>query len=627
MKPLLSIVTATRNDVWLLSKTLRSIHTQSYTDVEHIVQDSCSTDCTGSLLNFWMNVSSKKLICNSQLDHSTYDGMNKGVVNCNGAYVCFINSGDCFPSATTLEEIANNIMQSGFPDIIIGIGKVGSRFWVPSCMDTSLVFSSNGFCHQALWVKRDILIKYPFKSDRGLVDSDRFQLMKSLEKGHTLAFLNTVIAERSETKGLSAASWGKDIDIESKEFENIRNQAKHWGIAHKSAQDVVNFNRYCHKCLVPVILELLNNPSICGNGRYSIAISALEALFRPASKKLSEVDSRNIALNALQVITLEGRDDSLRKFLLSKAVHDAISSKQYMQIQKEQTESQYLNNSSMQLQSNYHTSQGKPVVTASRIQPIAILTSFPKRINTLHYVLKTIAAQTLRPKQIILSVGRDEFSSVDDFPLILKETIKKYDVEVVFGDKTANQYDKFLHLPSCVRENEYICMFDDDTIYQSTTLSDLVEKMGNDALKITANRVHLMRLHQDGRVAEYQYWEKEYYTNRCLHLLCPTGVGGVMYPPGFFSKTTLNQQAILETAPYADDLWLKYISRVHDIPVSCASSLRPGTKHGARNNWLVRYIPQMAETALYTTNDLLGLNSKQIDSLDKYFGRPFRNDK
>lgn len=49
-------------------------------------------------------------------------------------------------------------------------------------------------------------------------------------------------------------------------------------------------------------------------------------------------------------------------------------------------------------------------------------------------------------------------------------------------------------------------------------------------------------------------------------MLLPVGVGGVLYPGGYFDGIDFDYGAIREVCPTADDLWLKSIGLKKGIP-------------------------------------------------------------
>ncbi|KAB1067021.1 glycosyltransferase [Tamlana haliotis] len=88
---LISIITINYNDLEGLKKTMTSVLSQTFKDVEYIVIDGGSTDGSKDYIKsheddlaYWV----------SEPDSGIYNAMNKGIDQVTGDYVLFLNSGD-----------------------------------------------------------------------------------------------------------------------------------------------------------------------------------------------------------------------------------------------------------------------------------------------------------------------------------------------------------------------------------------------------------------------------------------------------------------------------------------------------------------------------------------------------
>ena len=88
---LVSIVTPSLNQGPFIEDTIRSVLTQSYAPLEHIVVDGVSTDETASVVACYPDV-----VWNSEPDHGTADALNRGVRLARGAVLGWLNSDDCY---------------------------------------------------------------------------------------------------------------------------------------------------------------------------------------------------------------------------------------------------------------------------------------------------------------------------------------------------------------------------------------------------------------------------------------------------------------------------------------------------------------------------------------------------
>lgn len=99
---LISIITATYNSVRTVDDTLRSVHSQSYPDIEHIIVDGASSDETLSIVASYPQI--RKVV--SAPDNGIYDAMNKGVALATGEVVGILNSDDYYAHQDVLLRVA-----------------------------------------------------------------------------------------------------------------------------------------------------------------------------------------------------------------------------------------------------------------------------------------------------------------------------------------------------------------------------------------------------------------------------------------------------------------------------------------------------------------------------------------
>lgn len=163
-----SIITVCYNNRDGLEKTIKSVICQTYNDYEFIVIDGGSKDGTKELLeqyndkiDFWC----------SEPDNGIYNAMNKGVKHTRGEYVIFMNSGDIFYDSKVLENIAKINT-----DAEIITGNVNSmddntplRYHHESMFEQLYHDTLN---HQGTFVKRQLLIDYPYEETNLKIVSD-----------------------------------------------------------------------------------------------------------------------------------------------------------------------------------------------------------------------------------------------------------------------------------------------------------------------------------------------------------------------------------------------------------------------------------------------------------------------
>ena len=185
-----SVVTITYNAEKVLQRTLDSVRSQTYEGVEHLIVDGASKDQTLAMAEQYKQQSdasdnNHKVIIQSEPDHGIYDAMNKGLTQASGDYVVFLNAGDFFPAADTLEKIVHQCRLNEYPaderpgvlygntNIVDGEG----RFLHPRRLQPPEKLTWKSFrhgmlvCHQAFYARTDIAkntqydTRYRFSAD------------------------------------------------------------------------------------------------------------------------------------------------------------------------------------------------------------------------------------------------------------------------------------------------------------------------------------------------------------------------------------------------------------------------------------------------------------------------------
>ncbi len=202
----ISVVTVTRNAAPLLRKTIESVESQSYENLEYIVVDGASSD------NSLEIISNSKGITRyvSEPDKGIYDAMNKGARMATGEWIIFMNAGDTFADTDTLCKLADEAGKFPEADIIYGdvirCGSVGEEIKVAS--DT-LKGHRLAFCHQSVMCRRADLIKTPFDTSHKY--SADFKLFKTLQcEGKRFHHARFPVA-KFDTTGVSSVNRSKGL--------------------------------------------------------------------------------------------------------------------------------------------------------------------------------------------------------------------------------------------------------------------------------------------------------------------------------------------------------------------------------------------------------------------------------
>ena len=240
---------------------------------------------------------------------------------------------------------------------------------------------------------------------------------------------------------------------------------------------------------------------------------------------------------------------------------------------------------------------------------VVSLTSFPARLSTVHYAIKSILNQSIKPDIIFVSLTKEEVQNESNLPESLLE-LKKHGTNINFADNNLKPHNKYLHARE-MYPNSLIITIDDDNIYDTSLISDLYNSFLKHPNAISARRVHKIKLDNNGNLLPYNDWYYEFKkeTKPSMSLLA-TGVGGVLYPPDLLPKETFDIVKIKELCLNADDIWLKFMQLKNNIPVVWVKGkkIHPYTIKSAQ------------KVSLLKSNYHQNVNDKYINDLQNYYG-------
>ena len=197
-----SIITITYNAEKVLQRTLDSVRSQTYRDMEHLIIDGASTDETVAMAEAYRQRASYDVIIQSEPDRGIYDAMNKGLRLATGDYVVFMNAGDTFHDERTLERVLGGITELrnsetpelrpaviyGDTDIVDSEGRFLRKrhLSVPDRLTRRSFRKGMLVCHQAFYARQDIARDIPYDLQyRHSADVDWcIRVMKEAERRH-----------------------------------------------------------------------------------------------------------------------------------------------------------------------------------------------------------------------------------------------------------------------------------------------------------------------------------------------------------------------------------------------------------------------------------------------------------
>jgi hypothetical protein len=252
--------------------------------------------------------------------------------------------------------------------------------------------------------------------------------------------------------------------------------------------------------------------------------------------------------------------------------------------------------------------QSKGIEENSSKKLIISLTSYPKRFSKLHIILYSLLTQTIKPNKVILVLSEKEVEDKKDIPAKIL-FLKKLGLEIKFINENYRSYNKLIPTLKDFPENNIITV-DDDILYPKWFLEKMYLEHKEHPNDIICYRAHLIK-NYNNNLRPYSEWE-DYDLNKYPQGmdLFPTGVGGILYPPGSLNKEVFNSKTFLEICPSADDVWFKSMSLLNKT--NCRRVFKNKNPHFV-------ILRGTQETSLYKENVWLGKNDEQIKNVFKLY--------
>lgn len=219
--PLITVVTITLDIIKngrkkFFKECIQSVHQQSYENIEHIIIDGASNDGTLEFLAEYESLGWLKVY--SEKDSGLYDAMNKGLSRAKGKYITYLNSDDFYHDrygvGKTVETLEKFSLDYSYSDVKI-LNEDNSIYnWIA---DIRNILYARNYCHQSLFVRRDIMnrlngfdLSYKVSSDSDIM----IRLLKNKYKNRKTDYC--FVTYRGG--GISAQHWETSRQDHSRSF-------------------------------------------------------------------------------------------------------------------------------------------------------------------------------------------------------------------------------------------------------------------------------------------------------------------------------------------------------------------------------------------------------------------------
>lgn len=232
------------------------------------------------------------------------------------------------------------------------------------------------------------------------------------------------------------------------------------------------------------------------------------------------------------------------------------------------------------------------------------LTSYPARINEAYYAICSVLSQTSLPNKILLTLTTEEFPNKEkDIPDKIL-SLQAKGLEFIWAEENLKPHNKYFYAmqkyPSAT-----IITADDDILYPRNTIKKLLKSYKAFPHAISALCTNKI-FYNNERILPYSQVAHCYDMNLMNPRfdLAAEGFAGVLYPPSVLPEETFKKDQIKKCSPIADDLWLKAMELINNVPVVCAAKYKDPTM-----------IQSVQSLGLFNKNSGLAQNDIQLEKI------------
>lgn len=222
----LSIITINYNNAEGLRKTLASVASQTYPDIEHIIIDGGSTDGSVDVIKDYESLNHSSvhpltIIWSSEPDKGIYNAMNKGLCKATGDYVQILNSGDILAADDVTERMVAALQRVNSDERIVNRGEVGILYgnMIKKDYATGKVIGKSGveehsllnYClgtinHDCSYIRRDLFEKYGLYDENLKIVSDWKWFLQAIGIGNVKPIYVDIDVTIFDASGISESN-------------------------------------------------------------------------------------------------------------------------------------------------------------------------------------------------------------------------------------------------------------------------------------------------------------------------------------------------------------------------------------------------------------------------------------
>ena len=247
------------------------------------------------------------------------------------------------------------------------------------------------------------------------------------------------------------------------------------------------------------------------------------------------------------------------------------------------------------------------------------LTSYGRRLHKVFIIIEMLMKQTAPMNSLTLYISNQDMRR-EQLPSSLKR-LEKRGLTLCFVDENICSYKKiyYSYLKHHKNEQALLVTADDDVLYSSNWLEELVHASSQHPNAVVAHRCKTITLDVEGKPKAYRQWNGQHdipCDHIKHHLIMPTGVGGVLYPVTSLMGLEQQKNDFMQHSRCADDIWLKCLTYYNGFE---SKLTRPRSLVTYPS--VITLSTKRKGLALY--NVYQGGNDKQMAQTMEYFGINF----
>lgn len=239
----ITVITVSYNSAATIADTVRSVASQSHSEVEHLVIDGWSADGTVQMAEAHRH---PNLVLSSEPDKGIYDAMNKGLSRATGEVIGFLNADDFYADTNVLARVAKVFeddpsVEACFGDLVY-VSEDNSkivRYWKSRPYEKGSF--ALGWCpaHPTFYIRRSALERLGQFDLTYWLAADIEFMMRYLERGAVRSAYIPSVQVRMRVGGVTNQSLRNILQQNREIFHALRkNQVAHNAVSfwtHKVA--------------------------------------------------------------------------------------------------------------------------------------------------------------------------------------------------------------------------------------------------------------------------------------------------------------------------------------------------------------------------------------------------------